>query len=401
MVRMLVGVAAVSLGIASSAAVVAQDAQQPLKSGVELVLVDAQVVDRTGAPIAGLTADKFEVKIGGKRRKIASIEFLEARTGLPPGDGNGRKPINEPGTIYVLAIDQGSFRPVNAPAAMHAVREFLKRTNPNDYVGIVSFPSPGTVIHPTRDRAPLEAAIPGIVGFSQLKQQRQYQFSLADAIDVSTPGIGKDPEVFNRVMQRNCPPGDMTCPPALEMEMAETVSMLEMQAARSLAGLREVIGGVKGMPGRKTVVVISAGIPSGDRSGGRLYMRNDAMQAGKEASAAGIVLYTLHLNTAFLDSFSPDAPSAQQTAMREAGVYAKGLDTFNGYAGGTFLEVNTGPDFAIDRLMRETSAYYLLGVEVDEGDRNGQAHRIELKVNQRGASVRNRAMVTIPRRSGS
>lgn len=238
MVRMLVGVAAVSLGIASSAAVVAQDAQQPLKSGVELVLVDAQVVDRTGAPIAGLTADKFEVKIGGKRRKIASIEFLEARTGLPPGDGNGRKPINEPGTIYVLAIDQGSFRPVNAPAAMHAVREFLKRTNPNDYVGIVSFPSPGTVIHPTRDRAPLEAAIPGIVGFSQLKQQRQYQFSLADAIDVSTPGIGKDPEVFNRVMQRNCPPGDMTCPPALEMEMAETVSMLEMQAARSLAGLR-------------------------------------------------------------------------------------------------------------------------------------------------------------------
>lgn len=155
------------------------------------------------------------------------------------------------------------------------------------------------------------------------------------------------------------------------------------------------------MPGRKTVVVISAGIPSGDRSGGRLYMRNDAMQAGKEASAAGIVLYTLHLNTAFLDSFSPDAPSAQQTAMREAGVYAKGLDTFNGYAGGTFLEVNTGPDFAIDRLMRETSAYYLLGVEVDEGDRNGQAHRIELKVNQRGASVRNRAMVTIPRRSGS
>lgn len=401
MVRMLVGVAAVSLGIASSAAVVAQDAQQPLKSGVELVLVDAQVVDRTGAPIAGLTADKFEVKIGGKRRKIASIEFLEARTGLPPGDGNGRKPINEPGTIYVLAIDQGSFRPVNAPAAMHAVREFLKRTNPNDYVGIVSFPSPGTVIHPTRDRAPLEAAIPGIVGFSQLKQQRQYQFSLADAIDVSTPGIGKDPEVFNRVMQRNCPPGDMTCPPALEMEMAETVSMLEMQAARSLAGLREVIGGVKGMPGRKTVVVISAGIPSGDRSGGRLYMRNDAMQACKEASAAGIVLYTLHLNTAFLDSFSPDAPSAQQTAMREAGVYAKGLDTFNGYAGGTFLEVNTGPDFAIDRLMRETSAYYLLGVEVDEGDRNGQAHRIELKVNQRGASVRNRAMVTIPRRSGS
>ena len=84
--------------------------------------------------------------------------------------------------------------------------------------------------------------------------------------------------------------------------------------------------------------------------------------------------------------------------MREAGVYAKALDTFNGIAGGTFLEVNTGPDSAIERLVRETSAYYLLGVEVDEADRNGEAHRIEVKVNQRGANVRNRAVVTIPRR---
>ena len=46
---------------------------------------------------------------------------------------------------------------------------------------------------------------------------------------------------------------------------------------------------------------------------------------------ASILLYTLHLNTAFLDAFSPDAPSAQQTAMREASVYARGLDLFNEY----------------------------------------------------------------------
>ena len=144
---------------------------------------------------------------------------------------------------------------------------------------------------------------------------------------------------------------------------------------------------------------MSAGIPSGDRTGARLYMKADATQAGKEAAAAGVLLYTLHLNTAFLDSFSPDAPSAQQTAMREAGVYARGLDTFNGHAGGTFLEVNTGADFAVDRMMRETSAYYLLGVQVEDADRNGEAHRIEVKVNQRGANVRNRASVVIPKKS--
>lgn len=376
-----------------------QDPQQPLKSGVELVMVDAQVVDRKGNPVTGLTAKNFQVSIGGKRRTVVTAEFLDSNTGLPPGTtADGSTPRAMPGNIYVLAVDQGSFRPVNAPSVVHAAREFLKRANPNDYVGMVSFPSPGVVINPTRARAELEAAMSKLVGFSQLKQLRRFQYSLADAIDVGSPGMSKDNDVFRSVVQRNCPPGDLMCPRALEMEMTETISLLELQAARSLAGIRQVIGGVKGIPGRKTVVVLSAGIPSGDRTGSRLYMRSDAMQAGREAEAAGILLYTLHLNSAFLDSFSPDAPTAQQTAMREGSVYAKGLDTFNGMAGGTFFEVNTGADFAIDRMMREMSAYYLLGVQVEDADRNGQSHRIEVKVNQRGADVRNRASVVIPKK---
>jgi VWFA-related protein len=373
-----------------------QDPAQPLKSGVELVMVDTQVVDRKGTPIEGLTAQQFEVKIGGKRRAVVSAQLLESSTGFPRGAEAGGKPISSPGNIYVLAVDQGSFRAVNAAAVVHAAREFLKRANPNDYIGMVSFPAPGVVIDPTRDRAELQAAIPRLVGFSGLKQMRQFQYSLSDAIDVAA----RDAEALDRVVQRNCPvPSDLACRRSVEMELYETVSLLEMQAARSLAGLRDVVASVRDMPARKTVVVLSAGIPSGDRSGARMYMRSDATQAGKEAAAAGILLYTLHLNTAFLDSFSPDAPSLQQTVMRETGVYTKALDTFNGAAGGTLLEVNTGADFAIDRLMRETAAFYLLGVEVQEADRTGQPQRIEVKVNQRGANVRNRAMVTIPKKN--
>lgn len=400
MLSRLVLSAALFAGAFSADRHAGQDPQQPLKSGVELVSVDAQIVDRKGEPIAGLTTQNFQVSIGGKRRTVVSAEFLDANTGLPLGAASdGSAPRATPGNIYVLAVDQGSFRPVNAPSVIYAAREFLKRARPNDYIGMVSFPAPGVVINPTRDRAELEAAIPKLVGFSQLKQMRRFQYTLSDAIDFGQPGnLSRDQEVFQRLVQRNCPPSDTGCPQALEAEIIETISILEMQAARSLAGIRSVVGGMKGIPGRKTVVVLSAGIPSGDRTGARLYMKNDAMQAGKEASAAGILLYTLHLNTAFLDSFSPDAPSAQQTAMREAGVYARGLDTFNGNAGGTFFEVNTGADFAIDRMMRETSAYYLLGVQIEDTDRNGEAHRIEVKVNQRGASVRNRATVTIPKR---
>ena len=333
---------------------------------------------------------------------VIRADFRDSNTGLPHGAAAGAgtaatrvpAPAPAPGAIYVLAVDQGSFRQVNAPSAVHAAREFLKRVQPNDYVGMISFPAPGVRIDPTRDRAQLEAAIPRLVGFSAVKQLRRHRYSLSDAIDVASG----DKSVLQAVIARNCMPNDRFCPLEVEMELNETVSILEMQAARSLSGVREAIAATAGIAGRKILVVMSAGIPASDRMGARLYMKNDAMTAGDEARAAGVLLYTLHLNTQFLDAFSPEAPSALQTAMREAGVYAKGLDLFNGSAGGTFMEVNASADSAIARMMRETTAYYLLGVEVEEADRDGRSHRIQVKVNRRGSQVRSRAAVVVPRK---
>lgn len=397
-VRCLCALASFGLLLASPAGRAAQDPpQQPtFKSGIELVVVDAQIVDKKkGDPIPGLKAEAFQVTIDGKKRKISSLQFIDAGTGQPKGPDAASGATNvRPGNLYVIAVDQGSFRPVNAPSVTYAAREFLKRVHANDYVGMISYPAPGVRIDPTRDRKVLEEAIPKLVGFSQLKQDRKYQFTLSDAIDVAA----RDQETLRRVADRNCPANDLTCARSVEMEMNELVSMLELQGARSFHGLREVVSAVRGIEGRATLVLLSAGIPTGDRAGGRLYLRNDAIQAGKDGQGSSLLIYTLHLNTAFLDAFSPDAPSAQQTAMRDSGVFARGLDLFNGNAGGTFLEVNTSANFAIDRLVREMSAYYLLGVEVDDVDRDGKAHLIQVKVNAKDSAVRNRASVIIPKR---
>lgn len=376
--------------------------QQPVfKSGVELVMVDVQVVDRKGTPIPALRADQFEVSIDGKRRVVVSAQLVDAATGVAEGAAGAApapdaKPI-EPGNVYVLAVDQGSFRAINAPSAMHAVSEFIKRLGSNDYLGLISFPGPGVTIDPTRDRAVVASAIPKLVGFTALRQPRKFQFTLSDALDVSS----RDADARRRVIDRNCPPGDMACATDVEMELNEVVTTLEAQAAMSLSGLRGAVEVVGSLPGRKTMVVLSAGIPSGDRTGGRVYMKTDAMQAGKKAADLGILLYTLHLNTSFLDAFSPQAGSVSQTLMRETGVYARGLDIFNGTAGGTLLEVNTGPDFAIERVIRETSKYYLLGVEPQDADRDGRPHQIKVKVSQGGSAVRNRPTVVIPKRATS
>jgi VWFA-related protein len=402
--------APVALGLTVLGAVLMQapagtQQQQPpaFRSGVELVSVDVQVVDKRGQPITGLKPEQFEVNIDGRKRQVVSAQLIDSATGTlhpsnPPAlDGAGgpaAKQINA-GNLYVMAIDQGSFRAVNAPSASHAVKEFIKRLTLNDYLGLVSYPQPGVVIDPTRERGTVNEAVSRIVGFTALKARQQFQFTLSDAIDASS----RDRDALKRVVDRNCQPGDQFCPNQVEMEMTESISTLEMQAVRSLDGLRGVVKMVGALEGRKILVVVSAGIPTGDRTGGRLYMRTHAMEVGKEAAAAGVLVYTLHLNTSFLDAFSPQAGSVSQTLMRETGVYARGLDLFNGSAGGTLMEVNAGPDFAIERMMRETSAYYLLGVQPEEADRDGRSHAINVRVSQRESNVRNRRSVVIPKPS--
>ena len=376
---------------------------QTFKSGVELVTVDVQVVDKKGQPITGLKPEQFEVTIDGKKRQVISLQLIDAATGTPhpstPPNADTTlvstsRPIN-PGNLYVLAIDQGSFRATNAPAAQHVITEFIKRLTLNDYLGLVAFPQPGIVLDPTRERAPLTAAVSKIVGFTSLTQRPKYQFSISDAIDVSA----RDREALKQVIDRNCQPGDRFCPTEVEMEMTSAISTLEAQGVRSLDGLRGVVEMMRTLEGRKTLVVVSAGIPTGDRTGARLYLRTNASELGKRAAESGILLYTLHLNTSFLDAFSAEGIPVSQTLMRETAVYARGLDLFNGSAGGAFIEVNTGPDFAVERLLRETSSYYLLAVKPEPDDQDGKGHTINVKVNQRDSNVRSRKTVIFPKKS--
>jgi hypothetical protein len=232
-----------------------------------------------------------------------------------------------------------------------------------------------------------------VVGFTSLTQRPKYRFTLSDAIDVSA----RDRDALQQVVERNCQPNDLFCPKDIEMEMTSALSNLEAQAVRSLDGLRGVVEMMRTLEGRKTLILVSAGMPSGDRTGARLYLRTNASELGKKAAESGILLYTLHMNTSFLDAFSAEGIPVSETLMRETGVYARGLDLFNGTAGGALLEVNTGPDFAVDRVIRETSAYYLLAVKPEPADHDGKGHLINVKVSQRDSSVRSRKTMIFPK----
>lgn len=173
--------------------------------------------------------------------------------------------------------------------------------------------------------------------------------------------------------------------------------MFEMQVTQSLGGLRQLFEGLRQLEGRKTLVLISGGLFSSDRGDGRVRMQSDITQIGRQAALSNTNLYVLHMDSSFIDAFS-ERRGPSPTFFRDSNQLAAGLEIVSGSAGGALLRVQAGTgENAFKRVNSEHSAYFLLGVETDPRDRDGSPHTIQVRVRTRGATVRHRAVVTVPK----
>ena len=85
--------------------------------------------------------------------------------------------------------------------------------------------------------------------------------------------------------------------------------------------------------------------------------------------------------------------------IRDRNILGIGLERIVDSAGGELIRVEAGTgDAAFNRVLSETSAYYLLGVAPEDRDRDGRTHRLDVELAQGGLSVRNRKQVLIPKR---
>jgi VWFA-related protein len=167
-----------------------------------------------------------------------------------------------------------------------------------------------------------------------------------------------------------------------------------------MSSLRRLVSAMGRVPGRKTLVLLSGGFVVGDRPGGRPDIGQLASVMGLEAARANTALYVLHVDTSFLDMYSADTGRADSfTSSRDTQVSRSWLDEFSSSSGGALFRVTSGAgEYAFDRVLRETSAYYLLGVEPAESDRDGRTHTLKVRVRRDNSTVRNRTVVVIPRR---
>lgn len=377
--------------------------QTVFRSAVELVRVDVQVVSGSGHPMLELGLDDFEVHIDGDRRRVVTSELVR----FAPEDDirTAVRPVRTPGYIaadsrvYVIAVDQAGFPAGEIRPLVAAVRRFLSQLRPQDLVAVYPFPFRVPSLDLTHDHQAAARALDRLMG---LRSDYLGVFALtpSEIVDITA----SDTDTFQRVVARECPPVDPTCPEAVQMEATAVAGYLEAESTERLEGFSNLIRSLAVVQGRKTVVLLSGGLLSSTRTSGRPDVTALMGRVGSEVANAQTSLYVLHWDTTHRDSFSASAPRSLRPADRFESAFAdrdameRGLDYVAGKAGGALFRVEAGTgDYVFDRVLRETTAYYLLGVEPTEEDRDGRLHFIRVRVKRPGATVRSRTLVVIPK----
>jgi VWFA-related protein len=403
-----------AIAVALLSVVVATAPQRTVfRSTVDVIAVDVQVVDSDGNPIGRIGPDSFQVSINGQRRKVVSAQFVgQMATSDDPAEP---RPPEGRGRTFILAVDAGSFEVGAERAPIESAQNFVQHLDPSDRVGLFVYPA-GAQILPTTQRAPLTISLGRVTGqkdplrthynlrpweiveiTAQMSNPNSFLTAARNAQNPAADGgtaVELDPVL--KIQARECPE-DRDCPAKIYAEGMALATQLEGQVMTSLTGLEALLRALEKIPGRKAVVFVSAGLLVSDRSAGRPDVGDMARVMGQTAARSNATVYTVHIDTTpGVGPASQKAPGSAEVA-RDRSLYGNWLSDFSQSAGGRLIYVPVGSaNFAFDRILRETSAYYLLGVEPAAADRDGRPRKLEVKVKRRGVSVRSRQWVVIP-----
>jgi VWFA-related protein len=386
----------------------APPATATFRSGVEFVIVDANIIDGDGNPVKGLGATDFDVTVDGKPRRVASATYVDMTRRVADAaaavattrrtfSSNDEDTATLSDRSFVIAVDHGSFLPGRGKQTLEAARRFLDKLDPAERVAFASYPLPGVFLAPDRDRAPLVKELGRVMGSAERIESPNPLVNLAmsEAFEIAAGS----PIVLDQVFDREC--GTIrdaaerdACRRDIEVAAPYIVSQVRIRTSRSLSGLLSIIERLRSIDGRKTLVLISAGLFLADDRATQDFS-SELRNVTAAAAAANVTIEVLHVDTAMADAYGADrARVAERSPVHDSDLMARGLETLVGMNGGSLFRIVAGAERAFDRVYREMSGFYELAVEPESADRDGKPHTIKVRVPGQKVSVRNRQQFT-------
>jgi len=320
--------------------------QQPpvFRGGTANVRVDVTVIDKKGAPVTDLSKDDFEVREDGVPQVVDTLKMIHA-TGEAPDD-DVSLPIRSPEhaaveaarddiRLFIIFWDEyhvGQFIP--AIRGREALMNFVQTAfGPTDLVALMDQLTPTDAIRLTRDRRELAEQVRKLQG-----RQGVY------------------------------------LPPRSAVEEAQLYQMRDVERLRAqvtataLESTIAFLGQIK--EGRKSIIFVSQTI-------GRLGSTpSDSYQwlegAVRLANANNTTIYTFD-------------PRGLDMNIRASDI----LQSLAENTGGRQFTGNT-PATALRSVVREASAFYLIGYRSEKNPADGKFHKIAVHVKRPGVEVKAR-----------
>lgn len=375
----------------------AQEQQPTFRASVELVEVDAIVRDADGTFVRGLSADDFEIYEDGKLQSVESFYLVGGSS------SDGRRPApdalfeRQADRVFVFLFDEGHLTNEGVQRLRKAIDSFLSTEFGAGDVGGVFHDGQMANGRLTSVRAELRAALRAVKPASETRASRMAVFREFPRINGEYEAArieAGDARTLANAAQQNCHEDPDLCRQEGGLDLVENrlqqnaryyVNQARAATSRTLRNLALVATGLAGLPGRKTVVLLTDGFFV-DES------QTALQQIAGQAARNGVTMYAIDGRGTTMTGGSelPDASTAGAPV-------STAFDTSDG--GAQILAASTGgfvvrgtDDFtrALGRIASDTSTYYVLGYAPDARTLDGKLRRIEVRLKDRDLSVRAR-----------
>ena len=424
--------------------------EEVVRISTRLIQIDAVAVDKDGKQVTDLKAEDFKILEDGKEQTITNFSYISlqpetpkpvkaeakaapSKIGAPPVPTAMIKPEEVRRTLALIADDLGlSFE--SMVFTRNALHKFVdQQMQPGDLVAIIrSSAGSGASQRFTNNKRLLHAAIDriqwypfgrnGVSAFEPMGGR-----SSMDAVRASAASSSPYPNTVNirvdGVMTNGTADGQFSN------------SREQISSTGTIGAIRYVIEGLQELPGRKSVVLLSDGIPIFPSVGGIMGSRNTVDNSSVDifnalrnltemANRASVVIYTmdtrglqtLGINANDDTSATFDVLNAQgvngNNSQAAAAASSKtiverkkqltydnfrtqdGLNYLASQTGGFFFHDNNNIAQGIQRVVDDQRGYYLIGYVPDDSTFNELGrrtfHKLQVVVKNSKLRVRSR-----------
>ena len=299
------------------------------------VTISFRALTDSGQPVLDLKPADLTLKMDGKPREVKSLDLVRIGGTAAPGPvpahlAFGSNTATDTGRDVIFVIDDESLSPGKETPARDALAQIVKTLSPSDRIGVLSLRTGGTTIAATTDRAKIATALQDLKG---------------------------------------------------EAQVNESAADFQCRTSQILISVKGLLDGAT--DAKTTFVMVSSGIaplpPEQStaqlgRSTGLCQLRPPHFsEVGQAAAGSPAAFYVLHV----VEGRASASSDAQA-----------GLESLAGVAAAPLIRLAGASTANVNRIAQETAAYYVATFDIDPSERNGSAHKTDLRATRNGVKVK-------------